>query len=127
MTTFKVGEKVRVKFNRFNYEGRVLSYLGGCGRDYVVSFDVNFYIDSCKFSDNNLALSKLVFPEYCLNRVENKRVTFIYEKSNYDVARRSVEVQEESPDYICGLDVDDGYAFKKFLKTKIVGPIKEVK
>lgn len=123
-TKFQVGENVRVKFNKFDYEGTIVSYLGNY-EEYVVSFNNLFYIDTNRYSDNNLTLSKLVFPEYCIQKL-GKTVTFIYEKSRYDVTRRTVEVQEENSEYICGLDVDDGYAFKKFLKGKIVGPVKEI-
>jgi hypothetical protein len=34
---------------------------------------------------------------------------------------RTVRVTEETSTTLEGLDVDDGHAFKKFLKSKIVG------
>lgn len=120
---FQVGERVQVKFNNFDYAGTIIAYLGGSLKEYVISFEKSFYLYANNRVNTNTALGKLVFPEYCIKKL-TKTVTFVYEKSPYDIARRTVEVQEENSEYLCGLDVDDGYTFKKFLKAKIVGPIK---
>lgn len=56
-----------------------------------------------------------------------KTVQFVYDKNSSDYSPKSeikwrvVQVINEDSTYLEGLDVDDNYTFKRFLKSKIVG------
>lgn len=54
-----------------------------------------------------------------------KTVSFVYDKSanawDKNLKWRTVQVTEDTREYIQGYDVDDGFKFKKFLKSKIFG------
>ena len=56
-----------------------------------------------------------------------KTVQFVYDKNSSDYSPKSeikwrvVQVTNEDSTYLEGLDVDDNYTFKRFLKSKIVG------
>jgi hypothetical protein len=125
MKTYKynIGDVVYVKYNSFKITGTVyarfidrglLTYTILTNRAYPVTDNgrVMFNTEFVTFQEDWLS--------------QNRKVTFVYEKSRYDITRRRIEVQEETSGYICGLDLDDGYTFKKFLKGKIVGPIEAV-
>ena len=126
---YQVGQRVIVNHPLFRNSGEIVARyfspdnLNLC---YVIRFNKGFLVgDGCPIRD-------IPFSESFLREEgegeDERTVTFFYEKSPYDAPkRRLIKVAEENFDYIAGIDLDDEDSYKKFLKNKIVGEIKEVK